>query len=581
MALAWTVVNMVCGLWSALASTWAWHWFFLTCSWFAFLMVCGIMVRFMRSDPYPLEPFGRTLVKPVILALVIGWQALYGVVFMIAFWPDQALPEWVEQLSWTGMDVVLKLFHTAVLIAWRGTESEFGALTSTRRAERRRSRDLRAAQRAKSQKQEIVNSLQDQEQRAPGTRAEEDGLAEAGVGRRRAASRENNCTATPGLSLGIASMLRLEAHLGQGAVSPEQRKGMMRAEDLAELRRLEQAGNLTATLHETWVSHLREQTFLAHGINHIAYDPRSWFTTLLAVRGRAPTSGPLWVLTAESIVVACLAQIAPEIAPQLAASLHSLLGGSVAFLMVFRTEYAFRKWWDGRTAFENITSNSRTVSQQICAYVTDARLVDKMVRYVIVNAIATRCHLRKTRIDPHMLAGILTKAEVEEVNRQDNMPYYTTWVIRHHLGQALQHRTCLPCHMAIDAGIRALECAMADAERLLTPMAFSYVVHLRTFLFLYLLGLPFILVKELGWFMVIAVFVVSYLMIGLENTAVQLENPFGLDCNHHPLDLYCLEVVRDLLSLLDIRAQSTVAGAARVRKKGTNEQMDEADDGAD
>ena len=131
---------------------------------------------------------------------------------------------------------------------------------------------------------------------------------------------------------------------------------------------------------------------------------------------------------------------------------------------------------------------------------------------------------------------------------------------------------------------------MADAERLLTPMPFTYVVHLRTFLFVYLAGLPFILVADMGWLMLVAVAFVGYLMIGLENTAVQLENPFGTDCNHHPLDLYCLEVSQDLLHLLDLRAsaKANVLGAslqkahhsgASLQKRKAGKKDDDDDDG--
>ena len=53
MALVWTVAYIMFGLWSALASTWAWYWAFLLCSWATFLIVCGMLVRFLRQDPYP------------------------------------------------------------------------------------------------------------------------------------------------------------------------------------------------------------------------------------------------------------------------------------------------------------------------------------------------------------------------------------------------------------------------------------------------------------------------------------------------------------------------------------------------
>merc|ERR1712137_932667 len=153
-----------------------------------------------------------------------------------------------------------------------------------------------------------------------------------------------------------------------------------------------------------------------------------------------------------------------------------------------------------------------------------------------------------------MLLGVLSPEEIATLNKENNMHFYTTWVIRGCLADALSAQSVSHMQMAIDNALKALEASIANAERLLTPMPFAYVVHLRTFLFFYLLGLPFILVEDLGWLMLVAVVLVAYLMIGLENTAVQLENPFGADCNHHPLDLYCLEVLRALLRLLDLRA---------------------------
>merc|ERR1712113_313434 len=127
------------------------------------------------------------------------------------------------------------------------------------------------------------------------------------------------------------------------------------------------------------------------------------------------------------------------------------------------------------------------------------------------------------------------------------MPYYAIFVIRTCLATAVAGGVCLPMHVQIENAIRALEGAIAEAERLLTPMPLMYILHIRTFLFVYLLGLPFVLVTDLGRLMVLAVALASYLLIGLENTAVKLENPFGLDSSDLPIDLYCLEVARDLL----------------------------------
>ena len=556
MAIVWTVAYMLFGLWSALASTWAWYWAFLLASWAAFLIVCLILVRFLRQDPYPHQPFGKTPVKPCILAFIIGWWVLYGILFMVCFQAPDAVPQWLEQFLWTGMDVVMKLSHTVVLMAWRTTEWNVCELHGRNQAEKNKKSLLNEGSRARQEKQQLEAIMLE------GRGAEAAGRVGSvsftpSSSRRRKETDSTNWTATPGLRVDLSSMVRLEGQLAQGLVTDVHRKGMMRSEDLAELKRLEESGFLQTQQHRNWESQTREMTFLSHGINHIAYDPRNWMQTLLAVRGRAPTSFLLWVVLVESSIVLALSKFFGESFDLgVSSGIHSLFGVLVSFLVVFRTQAAFKKWWSGRSAVSSLVQMSRTFAQQVCAYVKDEAYVNKMVRYSIATVVATRCHLRNTRIDPAMLLGVLREEEIEELNRQKNLPFYTAWVIRSTLGEAVAEGACLPLHMAIENAVKAIEQSIADAERLLTPMPFTYVVHVRTFLFIYLMGLPFILVEDLGWLMLVAVSFLGYLMIGLENTAVQLENPFGTDCNHHPLDLYCLEVSQDLLHLLDLRASA-------------------------
>merc|ERR1740129_2361500 len=143
MAIFWTVAYIMFGFWAAIASTWAWYWVCLLCSWATFLIVCAMLVNFLREDPYPHEPFGKTMVKPCILTFIIGWWILYGVVFMVCFGYPDFVPQWLEQLLWTGMDVVMKLSHTGVLMAWRVTERTMGEIHGKTQAERKKKTLLR------------------------------------------------------------------------------------------------------------------------------------------------------------------------------------------------------------------------------------------------------------------------------------------------------------------------------------------------------------------------------------------------------------------------------------------------------
>ena len=54
---------------------------------------------------------------------------------------------------------------------------------------------------------------------------------------------------------------------------------------------------------------------------------------------------------------------------------------------------------------------------------------------------------------------------------------------------------------------------------------FAYVVHLRTFMTLWLGALPFALLGSCGWLTIPTVGVVAYALLGIESIGVEIENP--------------------------------------------------------
>ena len=135
MLLVYSILYMLFGLWAALASTWMWYAIFLSASWFFFGLVCYFYWTFHRQNPSPLQQFGRAPIKQAILIFVIVWWVLYGILFMVCFQAPDVVPQWLEQLLWTGMDVVMKLSHTVVLMAWRETQWEIDAVVDRQKAE--------------------------------------------------------------------------------------------------------------------------------------------------------------------------------------------------------------------------------------------------------------------------------------------------------------------------------------------------------------------------------------------------------------------------------------------------------------
>ena len=69
-----------------------------------------------------------------------------------------------------------------------------------------------------------------------------------------------------------------------------------------------------------------------------------------------------------------------------------------------------------------------------------------------------------------------------------------------------------------------------------TPFPFSYIAHLRTLLFIWLSLLPWYLAPIYEWYMLILTSVIGYAIIGIEEAASEVEQPFGTDFNDLPLD---------------------------------------------
>jgi len=81
-----------------------------------------------------------------------------------------------------------------------------------------------------------------------------------------------------------------------------------------------------------------------------------------------------------------------------------------------------------------------------------------------------------------------------------------------------------------------------------TPLPFVYVVHLRTFLLLYLLlwNLQGVVGSQDRWGSIPALLAASWALLGIEAAAVECERPYQLHANHLPLGKMCVVVAKNV-----------------------------------
>jgi putative membrane protein len=128
--------------------------------------------------------------------------------------------------------------------------------------------------------------------------------------------------------------------------------------------------------------------------------------------------------------------------------------------------------------------------------------------------------------------------DVEAITARSHAPTAICQRITFHLeaGRKAGHLSDI-VFASLDAHPNALVDVIGACERIhQTPLPFAYVVHLRRALVLSCATLPVPLVSTFGWATVGIVFGVSYIMLGIEEIGVEIEDPFEGDDNDLPLE---------------------------------------------
>ncbi|KYK56512.1 hypothetical protein DCS_03512 [Drechmeria coniospora] len=95
--------------------------------------------------------------------------------------------------------------------------------------------------------------------------------------------------------------------------------------------------------------------------------------------------------------------------------------------------------------------------------------------------------------------------------------------------------------------LTALNDALVGTERILcTPLPIAYSILISQITWLYVILLPFQLVRLLDWITIPATIGASFIILGLLFIGREIENPFGQDVNDLPLDNYCDQIAADL-----------------------------------
>jgi len=215
--------------------------------------------------------------------------------------------------------------------------------------------------------------------------------------------------------------------------------------------------------------------------------------------------------------------------------LHNLLGFVLSLLLVFRTNTAYDRWWEGRKQWGALVNNCRNLAIKIKSFLPEDESTLKFFRRTIpmyASVLAHHLQTEKTRL-------ALDEKEHPELSELDNskhMPNQVALLMMQRINRLYKDQKITGDQLIVlNNELKSFTDICGACERIRnTPIPYSYSVFLKKFIFFYIMTLPFGFVFSLAYYVIPVVAFIFYVLASLELIAEEIEDPFGKDANDLP-----------------------------------------------
>jgi putative membrane protein len=215
----------------------------------------------------------------------------------------------------------------------------------------------------------------------------------------------------------------------------------------------------------------------------------------------------------------------------------SFLGIMLSLLLVFRTNTAYDRFYEGRRLWGQLTNSCRNLASLLHARLPAADLARRTYLAKLLSnfPVALDGHLRKgVRFDrlEEVEAGF--RAQLEQAG---HVPSRLAATLQEFYEQLLREDLILPTHLLT---IQPLHQTLLDVaggcERIKsTPIPFSYSFFIKGFISVFVLIMPFNLLDTYQFLAIPITMFGAYALLGVEMIGDEIEDPFGKDSNDLPL----------------------------------------------
>jgi putative membrane protein len=283
----------------------------------------------------------------------------------------------------------------------------------------------------------------------------------------------------------------------------------------------------------------------------ISYNPKNWINLIFSF-SKSDTVRMLWkqiiyIGIFSTIVTFAEIHLFPkaEFLKHLIA-VYSLLGFVISLLLVFRTNTAYDRWWEGRKLWGAIVNDSRNLALKIHS-ITAVKSDQDFFKNTISNfCFSSKNHLRDRQIESELVFN--NDSEKKEYLVADHKPLYFAKLINAKL-YSLKNEGLISDNewLMIDKNMNSLVDSLGGCERIKnTPIPYSYSLFIKKFIFIYVITLPLAFVNQFSYFSSLIATFVFYALVSMEVLAEEIEDPFGEDDNDLPTDQICERIKQNV-----------------------------------
>ncbi|KYP14893.1 bestrophin family protein [Flavihumibacter sp. CACIAM 22H1] len=231
--------------------------------------------------------------------------------------------------------------------------------------------------------------------------------------------------------------------------------------------------------------------------------------------------------------------------------MHSLLGFAISMLLVFRTNTAYDRWWEGRKLWGALTNNTRNLALKLDSMLPPEDQANRNFfrKSIPLYASMLRDHLRseKTRL----ALDEIDHPELE-VDQTRHLPNQVASLLMKRIQELYRKGVISGDQLIIlNAELQSFTDICGACERIKnTPIPYSYSVFIKKFIFIYVITLPIGFVFNMGYLVIPVVAFVFYVLASLELIAEEIEDPFGGDANDVPTEKITENIRKHITELL-------------------------------